>query len=77
MTPKIPQDVGALKMLYAAASDEVREKDVSGKHLTPYGYVNSATDGKAAGSEALAGHFWDRSMEICKEHVPEFQTPKI
>ena len=35
-------------MLYAATSKVVREKDISGKYLTSYSYVNSTPDGKPA-----------------------------
>ena len=64
-------------MLYAAAASEVRENDITGKYLTPYGYVNSAPEGKPAGSEALAEQLWKRSMEICKEHVPQLRIPDL
>lgn len=69
--------MGALNLLYTATSDEVCEKDISGKYLTPYGYVNSAPEGKAASSEKLAEELWQRSVKLCKNHVPEMEVPNI
>ena len=43
---QIPSSASAVKMLHAGTSDEVREKDISGKYMTPYGYVNSAPEGR-------------------------------
>ena len=58
-------------MLYAATSKVIREKDISGKYLTPYGYVNPTPDGKPAGSPASAKELWERSLELCLVYVPE------
>ena len=38
-------------MLYAPAADEMQNNDTSGKYLTPFGFVNTAPDLQAAGSE--------------------------
>lgn len=40
-------------MLYAATSKETQEKDISGKDMTPYGFVNSAPDGEPASDSRL------------------------
>ena len=60
-------------MLYAATSKEVQEKDISGEYMTPYGFVNSAPDGKPASDSMLAKQLWKRSIELCKKHVPEMK----
>ena len=57
-------------MLYAATNEEVREKDLTGKYFTPYGYINPAVEGTPAGDEVLAGVLWKRSAEICARVVP-------
>ena len=61
--------------LYAATSDEVREKDITGKYMTPYGFVNSAPDQTAAGNAALAKQLWERSTELCQKYAPELKLP--
>ena len=43
---QIPSSAAAVNMLYAGIADEVRERDISGKYLTPYGYVNSTREGR-------------------------------
>ena len=60
-------------MLYAATSDEVREKDITGKYLTPYGFINNATDGKPAADPSLRQQIWRRSIELCEYFVPEME----
>ena len=60
-------------MLYTTTSKEVQEKDISGIYMTPYGFVNSAPDGKPASDFMLAKQLWKRSIELCKKHVPEMK----
>lgn len=72
----IPSDQGAVNMLYAGTSDEVREKDITGKYLTPYGYVNSAPDKAAAGNKKLAIELWQRSKELCEKYAPSLDFSK-
>ena len=71
----IPTDQGAINMVYAGTADEVREKDITGKYLTPYGYVNSAPDKTAAGDENLAAELWQRSKELCGKFAPSLGFP--
>ena len=56
-------------MLYEATSNEVAEKGISGKYLTPYEYVNSAADAKPAADPALAkenvGEVIEIVLKIC------------
>ena len=62
-------------MLYTTASKEVHEKDISGKYLTPFGYVNSAPDGKPASDPSLAKQLWERSMVLYRKHMPDMKIP--
>ena len=73
MSTQIPSDAGAINLLYAAASKEVRKKELSGKYMTPYGYVNSAPFGKPASDPVLAEQLWKRSIELFEKHVPEMK----
>ena len=61
-------------MLYAGISDEVPEKDISGKYMTPYEYVNSTLEEKPAGNPVLAKELWEESLDFCKEHVLEMKV---
>ena len=63
-------------MLYATTSNEVREKDITGRYLIPYGFVNNAPDKAAAGCLRLARELWRKSVEICRKHVPGFKIPE-
>ena len=63
-----PSNAGAVNMLHAATADEVKDKDITGKRFTPYGYVSSAPDATTAGNmelvqimEAFSGGL----LEIC------------
>ena len=50
---QIPSRASTVNIFYAGTSNEVREKDISGKYRTPYRYINSAPGGKAAGNPVL------------------------
>jgi hypothetical protein len=70
---QIPSDAGAINLLYAATSEEVKEKDISGRYMTPYGFINSAPKGKPASDPILAEQLWKRSIELCEKYVPEMK----
>ena len=57
-------------MLCAVTSEEVKDKDIIGKYLTPYGFVNSAPDGTSAAGNKLAKALWTESVEACWRSVP-------
>ena len=62
-------------MLYTSTSREIREKDISAKYLTPYGYVNSAPDQKPAGDPELAKTLWEESIKVCGKYIEGFEGP--
>ena len=62
-------------MLYTSTSSEVREKDITGKYLTPYGYVNSAPDKTPAGNFELAKTLWEESSKVCGKYIEGFEGP--
>lgn len=63
-------------MLYAASSPEVQSKDITGKYLTPYGFVNNAPNAAPAGNIELAKALWKDSVETCRRHVPQLDIPE-
>lgn len=55
---------------------EIQTKDITGKYLTPYGFVNTAPDAAPAGNIDLAKTLWEESVSTCRKHVPESDIPE-
>ncbi|KAI9676170.1 MAG: hypothetical protein M1817_000915 [Caeruleum heppii] len=72
----IPTSHGAINLLYAATSPEIPDKDITGKYLTPYGYVNSAPEGTPATDLKLGTQLWERSVELCGKFVGRLRMPE-
>ena len=54
----------------------MREKDITQKYLTPYGYVNPAPEQTAATDPALGKQLWQRSKELSEQYVPGLEFPQ-
>ena len=53
-----------MNLLFAATSREVQGKDITGKYLTPYDYVNNVVEKVLVGNDAVARELWQRSKRI-------------